>query len=513
MRLRYLIAVLLGLAAVAFFAGQRLLRPSASIHAATTTVPQAQSYLVILGVGSKTPTPWDGSITATGATILSLQGWRFSGSDSISGTSWKLSTREAPPPPLQTQGPFQENGVIVTVSASTSPVSFDVKTAQGNFSFSSQDVPFGVTKLFLNGTARVAQTAAPFQLTTSDEEEDFPSMAQSGDDVYLAYTRFVHGDRSLAQSLGTKTPITNFSFLARPTGMDQVLLLHYSKSQRVWTGPFAVTNPVEDVMRTAVAIDGQGRAWVFYSTQRNGNFDIYARNSRADGTMSAEIRLTTDPGTDLFPVAATDSSGRVWVAWQGFRNNNLEVLASAQTGDTFTPEAIVSTSPASDWDPAIATAPDGEVAISWDTYDKGDYDVYVRRVQIHRPDRHGRSHPHRRDAELRGSQFARLRSAEPPMDRLRGFRPEVGQGLRSVRHHRHLALSQPHDSGALSDRKRSLHHHRRCRQDTARRARRPNCSCHRRLGPVRPSARPEPRDKPAAGRGRGVHRKTGRPQE
>ena len=53
--------------------------------------------------------------------------------------------------------------------------------------------------------------------------------------------------------------------------------------------------------------------------------------------MSSEIRLTTDPGTDVYPVAATDATGRVWVAWQGFRNNNLEILAAAQTGNTFTP--------------------------------------------------------------------------------------------------------------------------------------------------------------------------------
>ena len=120
--------------------------------------------------------------------------------------------------------------------------------------------------------------------------------------------------------------------------------MHYSISQRVWTGPFAVTGTGEDVMRTAVAIDGQGRAWIFYSAQRSGNFDLYARNALADGTLSPEIRLTSDPGTDLFPVAATDASNRVWVAWQGFRNNNLEVLAAAQTGDTFTNERIVSTS-------------------------------------------------------------------------------------------------------------------------------------------------------------------------
>ncbi|HEV2689655.1 MAG TPA: hypothetical protein VGV35_13925, partial [Bryobacteraceae bacterium] len=363
MRLRIALVLVLAVAAVAV-GGKRLLHLDTIAPAATIASPPAQSYLVILGIGEKAVSTWDGSITATGATILDLKGWRLSGNDSISGTSsWKLSTRTTPS--VNPPGPFQETGLIVTMSAANGPVTFDVKTTQGNFSFSSADVPFGVSKTFLAGKALVAQTAAGLQLTNSNEEEDFPSMAQANDDVYLAYTEFVHGDRLLAQAQGVKTPITDFAFLARPTGGDQVLLLHYSKAQRVWTGPFPVTNTGEDLMRTAVAIDGQGRAWIFYSAERAGNFDIYARTARADGTLTPEIRLTSDPGTDLFPVATTDASGRVWVAWQGFRNNNLEVLASAQTGDTFAPEAVVSTSPASDWDPAIAAAPNGEVAISW----------------------------------------------------------------------------------------------------------------------------------------------------
>ena len=379
-RLRCLFVILLALGVVG---GRRLLFPQVVTPLAPINAPASQSFLVILGVGDKVDTNWDGSITATGATILSLNGWRFNSADSITGTSsWKLAARTSPPAPSATTGPMQENGVIVTVAAPAGAVTFDVKTTQGNFTFSSQDVPFGVSKTFLAGKALAAQTAAPLQLTSSIEEEDFPSMAQSGDDVYLAYTQFVHGDRSQARGLSTRLTITDFTPFARPAGGDQVFLLHYSKSQRVWTGPFPVTNVGEDAMRAAVAIDGQGRAWIFYSTQRSGNFDIYARNSRADGTMSAEIRLTTDPGTDLFPVAATDSSGRVWLAWQAFRNNNLEVLAAVQTGDTFTPESSVSVSPASDWDPAIATAANGDVAISWDTYDKGDYDVYVRRAHF-----------------------------------------------------------------------------------------------------------------------------------
>jgi hypothetical protein len=381
MRVRFTLAVLL---ALAIFGGRRVLFPQTSTPAAPITSPNAQSFLLIVGIGETADTNWDGSITATGGTILSLTGWRFTGTDSITGTSsWKITATTTAAGPNETgNGLYQENGLIVTFAQSSTPVTFAVKTAQGNFSFTSQDVSFGASKPFLNGSALMMPTAAPLQLTSSDEEEDFPAMAQSGDDIYLAYTRFVHGDRTKALNLSIKNVLTNFTFLSRATGMDQILLLHYSKSQRVWTGPFAVTTPTEDAMRNAVAIDGQGRAWVFYSTQRNGNFDIYARSSRADGTMSAEIRLTTDPGTDVYPVAATDATGRVWVAWQGYRNNNLEILTAAQNGDTFTSESIVSTSPASDWDAAIAAAPNGEVAISWDTYDKGDYDVYLRRVRF-----------------------------------------------------------------------------------------------------------------------------------
>ena len=378
--MRYIILSLCVLAVGGFFAGKRMLYPGSPLHAASLSAPPSQSYLVILGVGDTKDTTWDGSITASGAAILNVQGWRFGAKDTVTGTSWITSTVTTPG--ITQPGPVQETGVIVTIPATAAPVTFDVKTTQGNFSFSSQDFPFGVSKPFLNGKAMVLQTASGLQLTSTTDDEDFPSMAQSGDDVYLAYTRFVHSDRALELGGGINQPLAAFNFLARPAGMDQVFLMHYSKSQRVWTGPFPVTDAKEDVMRTAVAIDGQKRAWIFYSTQRSGNFDIYARSAGADGTMSSEMRLTSDPGTDLFPVATTDASGRVWVAWQGFRNNNLEILATAQTGDTFAPEAIVSTSPASDWDAAIAAAPNGEVAISWDTYDKGDYDVYLRRVQF-----------------------------------------------------------------------------------------------------------------------------------
>ena len=214
-------------------------------------------------------------------------------------------------------------------------------------------------------------------------------MARSGDDVWLTYVQFVHNNRNLQLGQSVKGPpypdwVNNgdFGFLARAAGGDQVFAMHYSVSTRTWTGPFPITAAGGDIMRTAVAIDSQKRAWVFYTDQRSNNFDLYAKRITVDGSVSSEVRLTTLPGTDLNPVATTDSGGRVWVAWQAFRSPNLQILAAVQQGDTFSAERVVSTSPASNWDPAIAASAGGDVSVSWDTYDKGDYDVYVRQLSL-----------------------------------------------------------------------------------------------------------------------------------
>lgn len=148
------LAVMLVLAiVVAAVVAKRLLFLDVSLHAASLSDPPSQSYLVILGVGDNRQTTWDGSMTATGATILNLQGWRFSDTDAISGTaSWTMASRFAPALPSTDHGPMQENGLIVTVSAASAPVTFAVKMAQGNFGFSSTDVPFGASKSFLKGS-------------------------------------------------------------------------------------------------------------------------------------------------------------------------------------------------------------------------------------------------------------------------------------------------------------------------------------------------------------------------
>ena len=376
MRPRYWLVFLLALGAVlaaGFYPQHRLLlAPRVDMPA-----PAATSFLVLLGVGDKAATTWDGSVAVTGGQVLAIQGWRFGGKDSTDNKStWKISTRTS----AGSNTVMTENGVVITVNLADPAAQFAISTAQGEFSFSAQDVGYGSLKSYLKGRAIVDRVPPTLQLTSSIEDEDFPAAAQSGDTVSVAYVQFAHGDRS-GENVALKTAPANFDWLGRPPGGDQVFLIQYSKSKRAWTNPVAVSDAGQDIMRAAVAVDGQGRVWVFWSANQQGNFDLYAKYL-AGGKWSYTQRITWDPGTDLNPVAATDSAGRIWLAWQGYRNGNLEILAAVEQGDSFSAEATVSFSNQSDWDAAIAAAPNGDIAISWDTYDKGDYDVYFRRLRF-----------------------------------------------------------------------------------------------------------------------------------
>ena len=166
----------------------------------------------------------------------------------------------------------------------------------------------------------------------------------------MSLVRFSHSNRGEEAFQQMPRAPECFEYLARPAGGDQVFAMKYSDADKVWSRAEAVSPKGEDTAGSAIAGDGQGKVWAVWSSERAGNFDIYAR-ANSNGQWGTEIRVTKDAGTDLNPVAATDAKGRVWIAWQGFRNNNLEVLAAMENarGDGFSGETVVSVSRASDY--------------------------------------------------------------------------------------------------------------------------------------------------------------------
>jgi hypothetical protein len=332
---------------------------------------------LLLGVGDRIPTRWDGAVEADRANIDSLEPWRFEDGDQISGASWRMSSRQPRQFGAQNANrPVVANGVIVRLSNIASNARLRVHSAQGNFEIALQEIPYGTAALRLEGRAFVDRVPPSTRITDSPDEEDYPSAAAGKDgDIWIAYMSFRHHADHDQLRAPLQFKMNSFSRLKEAPGGDQILARRFSKG--AWQVPVAITAPGGDLYGTAIAIDGQGRPWVFWSRNNNGNFDIFGR-SIEKGNPAREVRISQEAGSDVFPVAATDAAGRVWVAWQGWRAGRAVIFCATQNGGQFSSPVPVSQSSANEWNPAIATDQMGRVSIAWDSYRSGSYDVYVR---------------------------------------------------------------------------------------------------------------------------------------
>ncbi len=375
-----------------------------SIHssrraAVTTASPQAPTLLpasedemcfrILLGLTDTQSVVWDGSLSVSPGVVARIEPWRFDEGDrleEVSGNSstvrWKMATHQARVFGAAANRPVVANGVIVTFGKLVTASEVRVETAQGGFQFRPANISYGKAEKFLHGRVMVDRVPVSLPLAHTRDEEDYPAAATDREgNVWVAFVRFTPNPKFTGIRWTGTEETKNFAELAEPTGGDQVLLVRYSRG--VWSTPMAVSDKGGDLYRPAVAVDGAGRVWVFWSANSDGNFDLYARGFEA-GRGGKTIKLTSDRGPDIVPVAATDAQGRVWVAWQAFRNGRAQIHAAYQqsvqgvVATGFSNEIVVGSSAANEWNPAIAASPGGEVTVAWDSYRNGNYDLYLR---------------------------------------------------------------------------------------------------------------------------------------
>ena len=236
---------------------------------------------VIFGLTDRGETKWDGSATARSGHIASVEPWRFEGTDAVQGTSWTASTHE-----VRLFGgrglfgqsqtlPFVANGVVLYLDDASDNTEIDVKTAQGNFTVRLRDIPYGKVANALNNRV-MADRIPPFtQLTNSPEEQDYPAaVADKNGDVWLAYMEFHHNKDHDRLRANLRTAPTDYSEYKAPTGGDQILVMKISSGKA--GAPIAITGAGGDLYRPAIAIDGSGRPWVFWSQNEKENLIRFA---------------------------------------------------------------------------------------------------------------------------------------------------------------------------------------------------------------------------------------------
>ncbi|MDH7569404.1 MAG: hypothetical protein QHJ73_07455 [Armatimonadota bacterium] len=375
-----------------FFSPLRLPRGEAASQSLPAP-PPLERHLTTLrvrfGLKDSEPMDWSGGVTVTQARLLGVDGWHFGQGDWARQGRWKAQTRRYPARPGQNPAnrPMGDVGVIVRLAGVGPDTRLEITTPRGAFTVAPADLSPAAPSLFLDGAAEVERIADTQQLIATTDEEDFPSAAVAPDGtVFVAYVAFTQGEHHLTRPVLTQEP-KDFALFSEPVRGDRVWLLALKGSE--WSRPVPLTAGGEDLYRTATAVDGNGRAWVFFSRHvgadrewTGGDWELFAASFR-DGKTGPLLRLTQEPGADIYPAACTDAEGRVWVVWQGFRGADARILAARQEGDGFGRPFTVADTSANEWTPAIAATSGlpAVVTVAWDSYVQGSYDVFLRTWQ------------------------------------------------------------------------------------------------------------------------------------
>jgi hypothetical protein len=341
------------------------------------------AVLIEMGLKDDKSTVWTGHAAVSGAKVVSREGYRFHTEDKLTDPDgWKASTRfPGTMRPIPVNAKFATVGVVLHLN--------DVKdgatlTIEAGDELAKTEVPLkkvlaGEAVALWDGKAVVRRVSMATPVVTAKTEDDFPAAAYGPDGtLWLAYISYTlkEEDRRF-NHMQVKEQPKDFKGYYTPEFGDQLFVKSYKGGR--WSDPIAVTGAKEDLVRCAVAVEGNGRVWVAYSANRDGNYDIYARAIEG-GKLETEQRLTKQPGPDLGPVMCTDQAGNVQLACQSWEEAGTAHIALFTCHDgkwADGPTLPGAKTGENRWYPAIAAGPDGQIAVAYDVYKDGDYDVHV----------------------------------------------------------------------------------------------------------------------------------------
>jgi hypothetical protein len=323
-----------------------------------TPEDRAWEVLILMGAGDKTPADWSGSLAATAGDVFEIRGYRTELPDRILPQGgWQIHTKVEKVlenSPIEGGGQAENvllpKGVLVRGSG-TDATRIDVRTKQGECTFTPMRVNFGTPEKCLGGRIEVTRVPAETDLSgTEQRQHDFPAIGAGPEGTLWATWQSFHDRR------------------------EELNFRRYQNGK--WTRLIPVGRATEDLWRPQVVSDAAGKPWLTWSEQEKGNWDIYAMPWE-DNEWGARVRLSEEPTPDIEPHVARAPDGTVYVVWQALSGRWSHIRMRYLKDGKWSAPVAVTSGEADDWEPAVAAGPNGTAHIVWDRYAES-YDVWTR---------------------------------------------------------------------------------------------------------------------------------------
>jgi hypothetical protein len=357
------------------------------------------AILIEFGRKDVRPTEWAGTATVTGAKVVNREGYRFrpKAGDALTDDGWRISSHRGlrlPPnqPALQKMEPIATVGVVLHLSdlAEAPVVGIDISGPEKlSGKFPLKDVLAGKAESIFDGRGviRLVSTATP--IANSKTEDDFPAACYGPDGtLWVAWIGYHVKDESRRiEQQPLKEQPKSFKDYFTPEFGDQLFVKYFKDGK--WSEPIALTDDKQDLVRCAIAADGDGAVTVVYSANRNGQHDLYARAinvSHPEPGKEQKLTRATDRDDNvsyLSPSICTDQSGKTHLTAQVWtKSGSAAVLhmdgIALQENDWSAHGSLQSGRGNGEWNTTVAAAGDGRWQVACDSYSSlGDYDILL----------------------------------------------------------------------------------------------------------------------------------------
>lgn len=156
---------------------------------------------------------------------------------------------------------------------------------------------------------------------------------------------------------------------------DEISLRQYREG--TWSNVVMVPGGSGDVWLPQVAVDEENRPWVIWSARRNDNWDLFARRFDTEAESWGELLQLTDHRLPDINPHLTSREGRFALVWQGFRGRESDVFLRTYSDGNWSEPVEVSGRPGNDWNPVAAIDSRGAAWVAYDSYRNGNYDVFL----------------------------------------------------------------------------------------------------------------------------------------
>ena len=162
------------------------------------------------------------------------------------------------------------------------------------------------------------------------------------------------------------------SFFVEQAGVPQTIQDHeiYYKISHDYTTSWSndttlTNNEVEDV-DPAIFQAANGTIYVLWSSNRNGNNDIFYKASSDFGSSwSNEKQIINDTNRDNSPSIIQTKDGKFWVVWSSDRTGDYEIFYKTYDGSSWSIDKWLTNSTNSDSSPSILQTLDGTIWVFW----------------------------------------------------------------------------------------------------------------------------------------------------